>query len=69
MMWMKPHILRCLGLALITVLASSCAKPPHQELDVAEYMVGRAYAMQATEFAPTEYQAALTALTDARKSM
>ena len=34
-----------------------------------EYMVGRAYAMQATEFAPTEYQAALTALTDARKAM
>jgi len=32
-------------------------------------MVGRAYAKQATEFAPAEYQAARTALNDARAAM
>lgn len=62
-------MLRSLIYITIAVLLSSCAKPPHAELDAAEYMVGRAFAMQAMEFAPTEYQAAKTALTDARKSM
>jgi len=62
-------MLRRLIFITIAVLLSSCAKPPHAELDAAEYMVGRAFAMQAMEFAPTEYQAAKTALTDARKSM
>lgn len=62
-------MLRCLIFITITVLLSSCAKPPHQELDAAEYMVGKAYAMQAKEFAPTEYEAARSALADARKSM
>jgi len=62
-------MLRSLIFITIAVLLSSCAKPPHAELDAAEYMVGRAFAMQAMEFAPTEYQAAKTALTDARKSM
>ena len=61
-------MLRCLIFLTIAVLMSSCAKPPYQELDAAEYMVGRAYAMQAMEFAPTEYQAAKAALADARKS-
>jgi nucleoid-associated protein YgaU len=62
-------MMRCLILLTLTVLLSSCAKPPHKELDAAEYMVGRAYAMQAMEFAPTEYQAARTALSDARRAM
>lgn len=62
-------MLRSLIFITIAVLLSSCAKPPHAELDAAEYMVGRAFAMQAMEFAPTEYQAAKTALADARKSM
>ena len=62
-------MLRCLIFLTMTALMSSCAKPPYQELDAAEYMVGRAYAMQAMEFAPTEYQAAKAALADARKSL
>ncbi len=60
---------RCLTFIIIAALLSSCAKPPYQELEAAEYMVGRAYAMQAMEFAPTEYQAAEAALADARKSL
>lgn len=63
------HMFRCLGLFIIATLLSSCAKPPYQELDAAEYMVGRAYEMQAVEFAPTEYQAAEAALADARKAL
>lgn len=62
-------MLRCLIFLTTVTLLSSCAKPPHQELSAAEYMVGRAYAMQAMEFAPTEYQSAKTALNDARKAM
>jgi nucleoid-associated protein YgaU len=62
-------MLRCLIFIITALLLSSCAKPPHQELDAAEYMVGRAYAKQATEFAPAEYQAARTALDDARDLM
>jgi nucleoid-associated protein YgaU len=55
----------------LTLVASlvSCAKPPHQELDAAEYMVRRAQEMQAMDFAPVEYQAAHTALNDARRAM
>lgn len=62
-------MLRCLIFVITALLLSSCAKPPYQELEAAEYMVGRAYAKQALEFAPAEYQAASTALNDARKSM
>lgn len=62
-------MLRCLLFILTALLLNSCAKPPHQELDAAEYMIGRAYAKQAPEFAPAEYQAARTALNDARESM
>jgi hypothetical protein len=62
-------MLRCLFFIITALLLSSCAKPPLQELDAAEYMVGRAYAKQATEFAPAEYQAAKTALNDARAAM
>ena len=62
-------MLRCLFFLIVAAFLSSCAKPPHQELEAAEYMVGRAYAMQAMEFAPTEYQSAKTALADARKSI
>lgn len=62
-------MLRCLLLLAIVMLASSCAKPPHLEMDAAEYMVNRAREKQALEFAPSEYQAAQTALTDAHKAM
>ena len=62
-------MLRCLiTLALVASLVS-CAKPPHQELDAAEYMVKRARELQAMDFAPVEYQAARTALSDARRAM
>lgn len=62
-------MLRCLfTLALIASLVS-CAKPPHQELDAAEHMVRRARDLQAMDFAPVEYQAARTALSDARMAM
>jgi nucleoid-associated protein YgaU len=62
-------MLRCLFFIITVLLLSSCAKPPLQELNAAEYMVGRAYAKQAAEFAPVEYQAARTALNDARAAM
>ncbi len=62
-------MLRCLFFIITAFLLSSCAKPPLQELNAAEYMVGRAYAKQAAEFAPAEYQAARTALNDARAAM
>ncbi|MDG5469900.1 LysM peptidoglycan-binding domain-containing protein [Deltaproteobacteria bacterium IMCC39524] len=62
-------MLRCLFFIITALLLNSCAKPPLQELDAAEYMVGRAYAKQAAEFAPAEYQAARTALNDARAAM
>jgi len=62
-------MLRCLFFIITALLLCSCAKPPLQELDAAEYMVGRAYAKQATEFAPAEYQAARTALNDARAAI
>jgi len=62
-------MLRCLiTLALVASLVS-CAKPPHQELDAAEYMVKRARELQAMDFAPVEYQAAHTALSDAHRAM
>ena len=62
-------MLRCLiTLALVASLVS-CAKPPHKELDTAEYMVKRARELQAMDFAPVEYQAALTALSDAHRAM
>jgi len=63
------HMLRCLiTLALVASLVS-CAKPPHQELDAAEFMVNRARELQAMDFAPVEYQAARTALSDAHRAM
>ncbi len=62
-------MLRSLIFLIIVVLLSSCAKPPYAELDAAEYMVGKAYALQAVKFAPTEYQAAKAALADARKAI
>ena len=62
-------MLRHLIILTVLVLLSACAKPPHQELDAAQYMVSKAYAMQALEFAPAEYQAAHTALSDARRAM
>jgi nucleoid-associated protein YgaU len=62
-------MLRCPFFIITALLLNSCAKPPHQKLDAAEYMVERAYAKQAAEFAPAEYQAARTALNDAHAAM
>lgn len=62
-------MLRCLFFIIIALLLCSCAEPPLRELSAAEYMVGRAFAKQAPEFAPAEYQAAKTALNDARTAM
>ncbi len=62
-------MLRCLIFITLAVLLCSCAKPPHQELEAAEYMIGKAYSMQADEFAPSEYQAARTALDDGREAI
>ena len=62
-------MLRCAIFLTAVIFLCSCAKPPHEEFRAAEYMVGKAYALQASEFAPAEYQAARTALTDAHRSM
>ena len=62
-------MLRCLTLIALAALMSACAKPPYLEMDAAEYMVKRAGNKQALEFAPAEYQAAHTALNDARQAM
>jgi nucleoid-associated protein YgaU len=62
-------MLRYLIFLTTIILLSSCAKHPHQELNAAEHMVGKAYAMQAAEFAPTEYQAARNALTNAHQAI
>lgn len=62
-------MLRILILIVITALLSSCAKPPYEQLDAAEFMVEKAYLAQAMEFAPTEYIAARTALNDANQAM
>jgi len=61
--------LRWLSLYIFVLLISACAKPPLAEMDAAEYMVARAYEMQAQKHAPAEYQAAHSALEDARKSL
>jgi nucleoid-associated protein YgaU len=65
---------RRLFLFTVGVLLCSCAKPPltHPPLirmEAAEYMVSRAREKQAQEFAPSEYQAAQSALTDAHSAM
>jgi len=62
-------MLRCLLTLAFLASLISCAKPPHQEMDAAEYMVRRAWELQAMDFAPVEYQAAHTALRDARRAM
>lgn len=66
---MTHHILRCLLTVALFVPLASCAKPPHQEMAAAEYMVKRAWELQAMDFAPVEYEAAHTALSDARRAM
>jgi nucleoid-associated protein YgaU len=60
---------RFLAIIVLLALLSSCAKPPIQKLDAAEYMLKRAQLLQAGEFAPTEFQAAYTALSDAKRSI
>jgi nucleoid-associated protein YgaU len=66
---MTKHMFRYLIILALVGLLSSCAKPPHQEMDAAEYMVRRAQELHAMDFAPAEYQAAHTALNDARRAM
>jgi nucleoid-associated protein YgaU len=62
-------MLRSLIVFTVAALICSCAKPPQMEMDAAQYMVNRARDKQAMEYAPTEYQAADTALSDARRAM
>ena len=62
-------MLRHLFIFTLVALLISCAKPPHREMDAAEYMVKRAQELQAMDFAPAEYQAAHTALNDAHRAM
>jgi nucleoid-associated protein YgaU len=62
-------MLRCLFLLCIAALMSSCAKPPLQKLDAAEYMINRALEKQAQVFAQSEYMAAHNALEDARRAI
>ena len=50
-----------------TVLLVACATPPRQELDATEYLVARAYNLQAPVYAPEQYQAAYAALEDGRR--
>ena len=59
--------LRWLIICAILSVLTACAKPPHQELDAAEYLVARAYAYQAPTYAADEYQAAFAALEDGRR--
>jgi len=53
-----------LALILFSLLLGGCAKPPSQELQTARLAVAQAYAADAHRLAPTEYQAASTALRD-----
>jgi nucleoid-associated protein YgaU len=65
----KPegHVRWLYRLLLGTVLLAGCAaKPPVQQLDAAEYLLARAYAHQAPQYATEEYHAAYAALEDAR---
>jgi nucleoid-associated protein YgaU len=59
-------ISRLIILGMFLFLAA-CAKPPRQELDATEYLVGRAYGFQAPTYATDEYQAAFSALEDGRR--
>lgn len=59
----------CFILLVAAALLGGCAKPPYQELDAVEYMVNYARALQAPDYAPTEFGAAEEALNDARASI
>ena len=59
-------LFRLILLCLVVHLAA-CAKPPRQELDAAEYLLARANAYQAADYAPVEYQAASEALDESRR--
>jgi nucleoid-associated protein YgaU len=68
-------ILRSLFLFAVGVLLCSCTKPqqlthpPLIRMEAAEYMVSMARDKQAQVFAPSEYQAAQSALADAHSAM
>jgi nucleoid-associated protein YgaU len=59
--------IRWLTILGVILLLAACAKPPRQELDATEYLVARAYAYQAPDYAPDEYQSAFSALEDGRR--
>ena len=59
-------LIRWLIILGIPALLAACAKPPRQELHATEYLVVRAHSNQARNYAPEEYQAALSALEDGR---
>lgn len=59
----------CWILLIAVILLSACAKPPNLELDATEYMVNRARALQAVDYAPAEFRAAVAALDDAQRAI
>ena len=66
--------MRCrfrLGVAwlTITLAAAACGTPPHKEMDQAQGAIDAARAAGAERYAPTEYAAARTALTEANDAV
>ena len=62
-------MLRNLFLLILVVLLMSCAKAPKPDLSAAESIVNQAYEVEASKYAPSEYQAAYIALSDARRAI
>ena len=61
--------LRLVFYLCILLVLSGCAKPPKFELDTTEQVIEQARALDAEEYAPTEFQAAGDALLDGRALM
>jgi nucleoid-associated protein YgaU len=58
-----------LHICIFFFLLAGCASQPREELQLARRALAQAYAANASELAPTEYQAAATALRDAENLM
>ena len=62
-------MLRNLLLLALIVFLMSCAKVSKPDLTPAESIVNQAYEIEASKYAPSEYQAAYIALSDARRAI
>jgi len=62
-------ILRWAFLIFILLALIACAKPPLFEKKTAEHVIAQAKALDAQQYAPTEYQAALEAFRDGQALM